>query len=137
MQAPGERIFPALRLDCRRTNPTSRCDVACVQTSPISFVASVQQRKQETSARRQVVTLPSVEKEYRKQVQCINQAGALFIFFCTIRFIKLEAKSRVLNLTIHDCEQPAKTSVSPRSSSLGTQRARRNGCFRMLDCEFF
>ena len=27
------------------------------------------------------MTLPSVEKEYRKQVQCINQAGALFIFF--------------------------------------------------------
>ena len=27
--------------------------IACVQTSPISFVARVQQRKQETSARRQ------------------------------------------------------------------------------------
>ena len=37
----------------------------------------------------------------------------------------------------HDLNQPAKTSVSPRSSPLRTcpqrRRARRNGCFRRLD----
>ena len=46
MQAPGERIFPALRLDCRRTNSTSRCDVACVQTSPISFLCCTRTTKE-------------------------------------------------------------------------------------------
>ena len=40
----------------KRLIVTLRCavNVACVQTSPISFVARVQQRKQETFARRQL-----------------------------------------------------------------------------------